>query len=99
MLRYLNTLDSYGEPVTVNFKGEATHKTLVGACVTFVINTLLLAVALISVKKLYYYDDANIIQVSALFEITNQCLSLSTPFITRELRSRTKILVKQALSL
>ena len=68
MLRYLNTLDSYGEPVTVNYKGESSHKTLVGACITFAINTLLLAVALISIKKLYYYDDANIIQVRASFK-------------------------------
>ena len=58
------SFDAFGEPISVNYKGETSHKTAVGALFTMAIKSFLLIFALQQILTLLNYDDAAITQVS-----------------------------------
>ena len=46
-LKYLISLDAFGEPVTLNYKGESTFKTGVGAFFTIVLRAFIFSYGLL----------------------------------------------------
>ena len=42
---YLKSYDAFGEPIRLNYDGEATYKTVLGSLVTFTIKGFILLVA------------------------------------------------------
>ena len=46
-LSYLVSLDAFGEPVTLNYRGESTFKTAVGAFFTISLRVFILSYGLI----------------------------------------------------
>ena len=59
------SLDSFGEAVTVNFKGERTYKTSIGALCTISLKSFILAFSIMSIIDLMQYRDPQITQVRA----------------------------------
>ena len=60
------SFDAFGEPISVNYRGETSHKTTVGALFTLVIKSFLTIFAFQQILTLLNYDDAAITQVSAV---------------------------------
>ena len=60
------SFDAFGEPISVNYKGETSHKTAVGALFTLAIKSFLLIFAFQQILTLTSYDDAAITQYSVL---------------------------------
>ncbi len=50
---YIVSLDSFGEPISVNYEGEATYKTLLGAVATIALKTFVLIYASIQIVGLF----------------------------------------------
>ena len=46
-IKFLTSLDAFGEPVTLNYKGESTFKTGVGAFFTIVLRAFILSYGLL----------------------------------------------------
>ena len=46
-LKYLVSLDVFGEPVTLNYRGESTFKTGIGAFFTIILRAFILTYALL----------------------------------------------------
>ena len=67
LTRKLISLDSFGEAVTVNFKGKSAYKTLVGALCTICLNCFILTYTLLSLIDVMQYKDPQITQVSKLY--------------------------------
>ena len=63
-LSKLTAVDSFGEAVTVNFKGYRTYKTKIGTLCTFCLGVFILALASIALIDLIQYKDPQITQVS-----------------------------------
>ena len=63
---YLKSFDAFGEPIGLNYDGESTFKTLLGAFVTIVIKSFLLVFATTQTIALMGYKDPTISQVSHL---------------------------------
>jgi len=64
ILRYLRSFDSFGEPVSINYKGDSSFKTSIGAFFSIVLKALVLTFALLSLLDLFAYKNPQIIQVS-----------------------------------
>ena len=89
MLSFLKSQDSFGEPVTMNYKGESSYKTLVGAIMSIAIKTFVLAFAVQQIDKVVRYDDADIIQVS--FSKCCEFKSKSLVCLMCSIRSTTRV--------
>lgn len=63
---YLKSYDVFGEPIGLNYDGDSTFKTLLGAFVTILIKIFLLVFATSQIIALIGYKDPIISQVSAL---------------------------------
>ena len=63
-LNFLKAQDVFGEPVTLNYEGESTYKTWIGALVTLALKCFILVFATTEIIKLANYEDAKITQVS-----------------------------------
>ena len=50
---FLKRRDSFGEPVTINFGGEAVFNTIIGGVLTLAVNIFILTVATIGVIDLF----------------------------------------------
>ena len=61
--RYIKSFDSFGEPVQLNYDGDATHKTGCGALFSIAIKSFILVFALTETVKLCSYKDPIISQV------------------------------------
>ena len=59
---FLTSLDVFGEPVSVNFKGETNFKTLPGALLSVLIKSFLLVFAINGTIDLINYEDPQITQ-------------------------------------
>ena len=57
--KIVNVLDIYGQPIGVNYKGESSYKTKVGALMSLLTITLGLALAGIKIKLMATRDNAN----------------------------------------
>ena len=64
IIKKLISLDSFGENVTVNYKGESTYKTLIGAFFTICLGGFIFAFAIMTIIDLMQYKDPQITQVS-----------------------------------
>ena len=56
-LKYLISLDDYGEPINVSYKGDSAYKTKVGAFLTLGMRTFMLAFAVTGVIALTKYKN------------------------------------------
>ena len=61
-IKYLTSLDAFGEPVTLNFKGESSFKTSVGAFFTIILRAFILSYGLIMLIGVLQYEDPQIAQ-------------------------------------
>ena len=62
--RFFTSFDTFGEPVSLNFKGDDTYRTAVGALFSIAIKLFIIVYAAQQLIKLAYYDDAKINNVS-----------------------------------
>ena len=89
LLSRLRSLDSFGEPVSLNYKGDSAYKTLPGAFLTLVLKGFIFVMTLLSFFDLIAYRNPNVVQVSlsflqnCMYERQNESLC-SIPFTTRE---------------
>ena len=60
----LRRQDAFGEPVTINYRGDKTFTTMLGAVVSFVEKVFILVVAVMGLIDLFTYKDPNITQFS-----------------------------------
>ena len=59
-IKYLVSLDAYGEPVTLNYKGSSTFKTGFGAFFTIVLRVFILIFGVFSLIEVLQYEDPQI---------------------------------------
>ena len=55
--RRLHSLDIFGVPITLNYKGDSEHRTVIGAMFTAVLGCLILVVSLLGVSDVLMYKD------------------------------------------
>ena len=67
MIKLLKNQDNFGEPVSINYKGESTYNSLPGVMLTLIEKIFILVVATIGLTELFTFDDPKIIQVSVHF--------------------------------
>ena len=60
--RFLLSFDAFGEPISVNYKGEKSYKTGLGALFTIAIKGFLLLYLTLAFLELTGYKDPKIIQ-------------------------------------
>ena len=72
--KFLKSQDAFGEAVTLNYDGESTYKTGLGALMTIAINTFLLVFAATQTLALFGFKDPVISQVSIVNEYIIYCL-------------------------
>ena len=63
-LSFFTSLDVFGEPVVINYKGETSFKTAPGALLTLAIKAFLLFFVVQGTFALCNYDDPQVLQVS-----------------------------------
>ena len=58
--KIVNVLDFYGKPIGVNYKGQSSYKTKVGALMSLLTIALGLGLAGSKIKQMSIRDNANI---------------------------------------
>ncbi len=58
----MTSFDVFGEPITINYKGEATFKTCLGALATIGLKIFVLVFAVTQLLALTHYKDPDITQ-------------------------------------
>ena len=66
-LSFFKNQDVFGEPVTVNYNGESTYKTWIGALGSLSIKIFIAIFAATQVIDLFNYKDPQITQVSIVY--------------------------------
>ena len=56
-LNWFSTLDAYGEPISVSYKGDTTYKTPVGAILTLSMRSFMIFFTLTGVFELLNYKN------------------------------------------
>ena len=56
-IKYLVSLDAFGEPVTLNYKGSSTFKTGIGAFFTISLRAFILSYGLLSLISVLQFKD------------------------------------------
>ena len=56
-INWFVSLDAYGEPVSVSYKGDTTYKTHMGACLTLLSRVFLVFFTFMGVIELYQYRN------------------------------------------
>ena len=59
---YFLSLDSFGEPVSVNYKSDTTYKTVLGALLTIALKIFVLVYGVQSVIGMASFEDPSIVQ-------------------------------------
>ena len=59
-LKFLTSLDAFGEPVSLNYKGETSFKTSIGAFFTIVLRLFIFGYGLFMLIGVLQYDDPQI---------------------------------------
>ena len=72
LVKSLTTLDSFSEPVTINYRGEARYKTAVGALTTILTAVIVLAYGTKQFLKLVNKTDPNITNVTSYLDPFDQ---------------------------
>ena len=60
----LRKQDAFGEPISINYKGDATFTTMLGAIISLVEKVFILVVGVMGLIDLFSYKDSNITQYS-----------------------------------
>ena len=61
-IKYIVSLDAFGEPVTLNYRGKSTYKTGLGAFFTICLRAFILTYGLLSIIDVLSYEDPQITQ-------------------------------------
>lgn len=61
---FIRSLDSFGEPVGLNYKGESSFKTFYGAFLTLIVRVVIVIVTLQSLLELVDHANPQVTQVS-----------------------------------
>jgi hypothetical protein len=69
MIAFLKSFDSFGQPYSLNLKGSDTHKTKLGAVVTLVIYTLVLAFFVVRFLFMVQKSEPRIFQVQQAVDL------------------------------
>ena len=67
--KLVNILDIYGQPIGVNYKGQASYKTKVGALLSLITIWLGLGLTGIKIKQIVLKDDSNVIQLTKTLDL------------------------------
>ena len=59
-IKYLTSLDAFGEPVTLNYRGDSTFKTGIGAFFTIILRTFIFGYGLIMLIGVLQFEDPQI---------------------------------------
>ena len=70
------SFDAFGEPISVNYKGDTSYKTALGALCTIVIKTFILVFTIEQLIALAGYQDPQIVQVSRPCSLDRFCATL-----------------------
>jgi hypothetical protein len=62
--KLVNILDIYGQPIGVNYKGQTSYKTKVGALLSLITMGVGLALTGIKIKQMVEKDNSNVIQLT-----------------------------------
>ena len=69
------SLDAFGEKVSLNYQGESSYKTLVGAFLTLVLRAFMFVYGVQQILNLSNYNDPQILQVSTNSKLDLFCIS------------------------
>ena len=64
IVHFFVSFDSFGEAVSLNYKGEGSYKTALGALVSIGLKSFILTSTLLWLVDLFQYKDPQITQVS-----------------------------------
>jgi len=67
--KLVNILDIYGQPIGVNYKGQASYKTKVGALLSLITFGLGLALTGTKIKEMINKDNSNVIQLANTLDL------------------------------
>jgi hypothetical protein len=73
--KIVNAFDIYGQPIGVNFKGESSYKTKVGALMSLLTFGLGLALAGSKIMQMAAKDNANIQQLTNTLDLFSDSFS------------------------
>ena len=59
---FVTSLDAFGEPISINYKGDSTYKTCLGAIFTIGLKSFVLFYALAQLVALFQFKDPEITQ-------------------------------------
>ena len=71
LLAKLVSLDKFGAPITVNFKGEDSFKTVIGAIASIFAYGLVLAFFIVKGNQFWTRDNSNVLTFSSLINYDN----------------------------
>ena len=54
---FVTSLDAFGEPISINYKGDSTYKTCLGALFTIGLKLFVLVFALTQLVALFQFRD------------------------------------------
>ena len=59
-MAFVTSFDAFGEPVSINYKGDSTYKTCLGALFTICLKSFVLVFALTQLVALFQFKDPEI---------------------------------------
>lgn len=65
---YIKSKDIYGQPVSLNYQGEDTYKTLPGGCISILVLFVLLCYSLLKFKYMMFKEEWQLIQQTVVAE-------------------------------
>ena len=60
LLRFVRSLDDYGSPIELTYKGKTSHQTFMGGVCSLGVQVLTLIIVVIGVRKVLFMTDPNI---------------------------------------
>ena len=60
MLRFIRSLDDFGHPIKLSYKGEDTYQSFLGGVFTLAVQVLTAVLIFIGVKKVLNVSDATV---------------------------------------
>ena len=58
--RLLRSLDDFGHPITLTYKGEETYQTCLGGVITVVVSAFTMVMAVVKIQQVIEMSDPNI---------------------------------------
>ena len=79
LINFLTSFDVFGEPISLNYKGDTSFKTIIGAIFSIMIKVFLMIYAGQQLLKLISYEEPKIQIVSQLEFITFNNVQFTKP--------------------